>query len=125
MTQLDLLAGRTLAQQGAQRAIDNAEAHHPGWAAEARGLVREYAERHPYFLAEDVRAWSHGRRGLALPPDGRSWGGVMLAAIRDGWVERAGYEPMKSPNSHAAPKSLWRSTLFKPQYEPADAPDTE
>jgi len=112
--QFDLFAAQQAARDGAQRAADNADATTlTNWTAQAGELVREYAMRFPYFMAEDVRAWAHGQHGLPLPPDGRAWGAVMQNAARAAWVERAGISSTRSTDYHASPKTLWASRLFK------------
>lgn len=96
--------GHDLAQAGADTALANAGAL---WADEAFLALCYYAKRHDTFMAEDVRVFAHAH-GLPLPPDGRAWGGVMNRAIKRKLVERVGYAPMKSPNCHANPKSVWK-----------------
>lgn len=96
--------GHDLAQAGANAALANAG---PAWADEAFQALCYYAERNTTFMTEDVRIFAHSH-GLPMPPDGRAWGGVMNRAIKRKLVERVGYAPMKSPNCHANPKSVWK-----------------
>lgn len=74
------------------------------------GMDRAAAE---VFMAEDVREFARGVDGFEDPPDGRAWGSVVMRAAKAGIIKRIGYAPMKSPNCHANPKSVWRSLVFR------------
>lgn len=96
--------GFDLAEAGAAAALENAGKL---WADEAYLAFCYYAKLNPTFMTEDVREFAHGH-GLPFPPDGRAWGGVINRAKRAGQIERVGYAPMKSPNCHSDPKTVWK-----------------
>lgn len=96
--------GHELAAAGADTALAHAGQN---WADEAFRALCWFAQRNATFMTEDVRHFAHGF-GLPLPPDGRAWGGVINRALRKKLIERVGYAPMKSPNCHADPKSVWK-----------------
>lgn len=98
--------GHDLAQAGAELAAQHAG---KAWADEAYLALCYFAQRNDTFMTEDVRSFAHGH-GLPLPPDGRAWGGVVNRALRAKCITRVGYAPMKSPNCHADPKSVWKWT---------------
>jgi hypothetical protein len=120
-TQLDLLDGIARRDAAMTRALDHANAVEASWGDTARDLLRRYCVVHPYFMTEDVRAWAHGTQGLSVPPDSRAWGSVMLSGARMGWYVRSHYAPMKSPNCHAAPKTVWQSNLYRVPRDAAGA----
>lgn len=74
------------------------------WTELAVGIVAAYARQHAAFLTEDVRAYAKSL-GLADPPDGRAWGGVMKRARARRIIVACGYAPSKSSN--LSPKVLW------------------
>lgn len=105
---IDFSAARARRDDGMQQAIDHAEAVKAGWRKDALELFRRYALTHELFLTEDVR---EANPGFHVPPecDERAWGQVARDAIKNGYVERAGFAPAKSSN--CSPKVMWRSLL--------------
>lgn len=103
--QLDLIAyAEQRRDHGIQRAVDHAEREQEGWTDFALSLLRFYASRQSDpFLAEQFVEHCTGL--IALPPDGRAWGGVFKRAARLGIIRRVGYAPAKSSN--LAPKCTW------------------
>lgn len=79
----------------------------PGFEERALDAVREYAERHAQFLAEDVRKVCATPEGI----DGRVWGPIFTRAQKRGWIHPAGYAPANSSNRSA--KVAWRSLIYR------------
>lgn len=103
----------SLRDDGMDRAAAHADAVHGGWSNFAYDILLRYAEKHEVFMAEDVREFARVVDGFEDPPDGRAWGSVVMRAAKAGIIKRIGYAPMKSPNCHANPKSVWRSLVFR------------
>ena len=101
---MSAVTGHQLAEAGAKQALD-----HAGyiWAAEAYLAFCYYAKTVESFMADDVRHFAYAN-GLILPPDNRAWGGVVNRAVKAGQIKRLGYAPLKSPNCHARPQSVWQ-----------------
>jgi len=79
----------------------------PTWRVNALDALRRFLRSigARSFLAEELKAWAQeNARWLPIPPDGRAWGSVILAAKRAGLVEAGGFEIDK----FASPKTLWR-----------------
>lgn len=102
----DFSAGARLRDEGIARAVEHADDETPSWSEVAYGYVVLFARRRVEFQCEDVRAEAESR-GFAKPPDGRASGAAILRASKAGIIRRVGFAPMKSPNCHANPKSVW------------------
>ena len=109
MTQLYLdFTGPGLRDAGIRLAHESTESHSPGWSDRALDFVRQYAQTHVEFLGEDVRTYAEAC-GFEEPKSKRAWGGVMLAAARQGIVVFVRKVSVKNPKAHCANASLWRS----------------
>lgn len=108
----DVRRERVDGHTAAQLALDLANRVHAAggqsWGELAIEALRQFLAITPTgFLAEEVRDFAHAR-GLPKPPDGRSWGGVILVAARRGLIRKTGaYRPQRSAGCHAAPKPVW------------------
>lgn len=100
--------GEELKQQGMQLALDNAEKSSPGWGDLAICYLRMFPKK--TFLAEEVRNWSHNN-GLAIPPNARAWGGVMVRAKKRGFIKFIGYKSVNNPKAHRTPASYWEKLI--------------
>lgn len=70
------LDGFALAQEGAKAAMDHADKTSDHWSDQARGFMAEFIRAHASFTSEDV--WLAAERaGVPVPPDRRSWGGII------------------------------------------------
>jgi hypothetical protein len=102
----DRAIGRALAEQGADRALDAADALHEGWKVAAMSFFLEFAANHVgAFATEDVRHAAAGR--VPEPKNARCWGGIVTQARKAGHIKFAGYAASKDPKSHCAPSNLW------------------
>lgn len=106
------MTGSELRDEGIRRAEGHAERVEPGWLEHAVEYVRDYARLHPELTSEKARQYAE-RCGLPEPPDKRSWGGVMLRALRAGVVEKIGWTTADDPLVHNNPVSLWRSRVYR------------
>jgi len=101
--------GRELADAGMATAAAHADAVTGGqWSELAWDFLLAFTKTHSTFMAEDVRSAAALTGAVPAPPDQRAWGAIIQKAARANLIERIGYAPMKSPNCHANPKSVWR-----------------
>ena len=89
---------------GIAQALDNAERKTPSWKQQALEYVRTFPRSE--FMTEDIRSFAY-RHGFTHPPSERAWGGVMVAACKEGIIERVGYQAVKNPNAHCTPATVW------------------
>jgi len=104
---IDFEAARAGRDAGMQAATEHADAVFENWSEHAYSMLLQYLRETRMFMTEDVRAYAQSR-GLPSPPDGRAWGGVITRAAKANLIERIGFAPMKSPNCHMNPKSVWQ-----------------
>ena len=98
-----------LAIAGAETAAAHADRVHASWSDRAYSFFERWASAQSEpFMMEDVRMAAEKSGSYVRPPDERAWGAILLRAKRAGRVAHAGYAPMKSPNCHGNPKSVWR-----------------
>ena len=90
---------------GIAQALDNAELKTPSWKQQALEYVRTFPGNR--FMTENVRHYAYAC-GLPHPPSERAWGGVMVAACKEGIIARVGYQAVKNPNAHCTPATVWR-----------------
>ena len=109
----DLFSAKRMAELGAQRALDHAEAVIPSWGDQALSFFQRYAQNNPAFLTEDVRVWAH-QNGLDLPPEPRAWGQIPKMAVKLGIVIADGYAATQHKPAHSKAMRLWRSLVFTP-----------
>lgn len=108
----DFMTAQALAEEGAQKAADHANAIEPGWSDRAYALLQSYAASHLEFMLEDVRNWAH-RIGFPQAPSARAWGAVALRGARERLILRAGYRKTQNPLAHGTPATLWRSLIYR------------
>ena len=90
---------------GIAQSLDNADRKTPSWKQRALEYVRRYPRNE--FMTENVRHYAYSR-GLPHPPSERAWGGVMVAACKEGLIERVGFASVSNPNAHRTPATVWR-----------------
>lgn len=106
--------GAQLRDDGMERAVEHADAVKPKWSDDAFEHLRRFAESLHTFTSEDVREVAE-RDGLAVPPDSRAWGGVVIRAVRAGIIVHNGdYRKARAPKVHCSIGSVWRSLVFRP-----------
>jgi hypothetical protein len=96
-----------LAEKGILESHEHAETVDSGWTQRAIEKVREYAESHEWFLAEDVRLWSI-EKGFEQPPAKGAWGQVVRSAAKLGICHARGRRSAKSAGSHGKKMRRWR-----------------
>jgi len=99
-------------REGMVKAEKNANGRTMGWSDIALGFLKEFAEKNPRFMAEDVREAAAKSNRVRTPPSHRAWGGVIVRAKRDGIIENDGYSPVKNKTAHRANASVWKSLIF-------------
>jgi hypothetical protein len=107
----DLLEGRRLAEQGAERAANHAERVSEGWRDKAFGYATEFIRSHNGrpFMTEQIRQFAY-ERGFERAPDERAWGAIMLKVARRGLVRRLGFARSSAKNVHGNPATLWEAS---------------
>lgn len=98
--------------RGIKTAADHADAVAEGWSEAAFQHTRRFLEDKPsghQFIGEEVRQFAE-RSGLALPPDKRAWGAVMLRCARAGLMRKIGFTVASDPKVHCNPVSQWART---------------
>jgi hypothetical protein len=111
MTQLTLNIpeARAARDAGIMQAKDHADQVNHGWSDKAYEKLKEFLlVTFEPFQAEDVRSYAAIDDDFPLPPSERSWGSVILKAVKAGLIVREGYQNTKSVKSHRTPATLWR-----------------
>lgn len=103
-----LAIARRLADQGAQRAADHADAEEPGWTERAYGILVMFCARFPReaFTSEDVRLWAE-QQGLPPPPDARAWGTIFRLAAKRRVIMATGQWREGGALCHGRPQRVW------------------
>jgi hypothetical protein len=98
--------GQQLRDEGMQKAEDNANQKTPEWSWYAYKFLLSFIRNHNTFMVEEVRESAKGI--IPEPPSKRAWGGIVVRAAKNGFIERAGYGKVKNPKAHCTPATLWR-----------------
>jgi len=102
---------RGLATEGAQRAIEHADAVMDGWGAEALQWVVAVAAMEAEFTAGFVRDFAT-ERGFTEAPEPRAWGAVLKRAHAEGKIEPTSrFICTGRLKSHGRPERIWRRPL--------------
>lgn len=106
---LDAYAARIAREDG----IGRADAHaNPEWRDVALDAVRRAALRNLEFTTDAILPFLNETSVTTHEP--RALGPVMLAAMRQGWIEPTDrVERSTSVSRHCAKKQVWRSRLYK------------
>jgi hypothetical protein len=108
MSQLDISFGKKLRDAGIQQAVDHANEDSWYWSQKAYEKLLLFIENHPEpFLAEQARDYAE-RSGLEIPPSLRSWGSIIVKAVKEGKIIRVGYSQVSNAKAHRANSSLWK-----------------
>ncbi len=105
--------GKENRDRGIAQALHNANATEPGWEDKALDFLHGYAQINGRFMVEDVR---YASQGFVPPaPSARSWGAIILKALKNGWVwKKTGeIEKVKNSKAHRANAQVWRSNILK------------
>lgn len=109
-TQTELFQGRQNRDAGMKRAIDHADSVHQDWKERAFRLLKWYVnsgDLNKTFLAEDVRKYTESV-SLPEPPSKRSWGAVIMRAVKEGVIKHTGqYAKVKNPKANCANAAVW------------------
>lgn len=103
--------GRTLAQQGMQRAVDHADQYAPyNWSEKAYAFLLAWLSTMPYgcsFQTEDIRTRAEKVKAVPPAPSKRAWGAIILKAKRQGLIINNGTAPVKNKTAHCANAAVW------------------
>ena len=111
MDSLDLFAdAREARDEAMERAAAHADQH---WRAGALDAIRALATREATIHPDDAREAIAERCGE--PREWRVLGPLLLAAAREGWIERSGVKRQSTrATNHAHERECWRSLLYQP-----------
>lgn len=101
--------GLVLKEEGTARVYEHSE----DWGPQYVAHIKDYAETHREFTAEQVRAnWLS--RGGGHPHHHNAYGAAIRVALTRGYIKPTGrYTPALSPATHGHPVAIWRSALWK------------
>ena len=99
------MTGTELRDEGMAAAVAHANQESPNWIDVAFAYLRGYALIHKEFMAEEVRAASHGL--VPEPPSKRAWGAVFMRAAKENILKRKGFRNVTNPKAHSTPATLW------------------
>ncbi len=108
MNLLDLAEAKAQRDDGIRRAADHAA---DTWRWHAEQAVLRAARKLPELTVDDVQ--------LEMPieittHEGRAMGGVMLAAVKQGVLEKTDrYRPSAQPRCHSNPRRIWLSRVWE------------
>lgn len=106
--QLDIFEAARRAEEGMQRAIDNANAKNDNWSDTAYAHFLQWLYKlplHSKFMIEDFR---EAAKVLPPPPSNRAFGGLVKRAVNDKLIQHAGHGKTKNVKAHGTPASIWR-----------------
>ena len=95
--------------EGMARALAHAEDVEEDWSKKALRFVYQYAKTHDEFTGEMIRNASSDL--VPRPPHLRSWGAIIVKAVKAGWIRQIGFTHVINPKAHRANAALWRSQL--------------
>lgn len=101
---LDKAGGYARRADGMQRAEEGVDEK---WYRDALAFIRKYCRTHEEMFCDDL--WT---AGLEVPREARALGPVIMQAVRDGIIERAG-RYRASTGSNMTPKPVWRSLVYE------------
>ena len=102
--------GDRLRDDGIERAIRNAGTD---WKSAALAVLWTTAKRLRFLITDDWHRTASAM-GLPAPPDGRSWGAVVLEARKRGWIEHRGeWSKTSRPNCHSGDCKIYVSTIWE------------
>lgn len=105
--QPELFTGSELAEQGMNRAADNADEKSPGWSERAYQHLIAYAKQHREFMTEDMR------NEFEPPPNMRAWGAIVVRAKKSNIIKFLRYGQRKNPVAHNSTVTVWTSLIFE------------
>lgn len=107
MTLLDIAEATSARDDGIARAEEHAARD---WKWHAYEAILRAAKKCPELIADDVQ--------LEIPVEvttheGRALGAVMLAAVRNGVLEKTErFKASANPKCHKNPRRIWRSKIY-------------
>lgn len=103
-------SGEILRDKGIKQAVDHAEEVSDGWHEKALRFLESYCQTHQFFSGEMVRM---AAVDIPTPPCLRTWGGVMVAGAKRGWIKQIGTEQVTNPKAHRANAARWESLIYR------------
>lgn len=105
---LNIKDGRQNRDAGIKAAVTHADNEIFRWSEKGyRFLIEKFLQEHNgNFMCEDVRSFA-AQEDFELPPNSRAWGGVMMKAKKDGWIEKVGLGPVRNTKAHLANAGIW------------------
>lgn len=94
--------------EGIKKAVSHANKENRDWSSKAYifFIDKFLKENNGNFKAEDVRSYA-ALVDFPLPPSARAWGGIMMKARKDGFIELVGIGPVRNAKAHRANAGTW------------------
>lgn len=106
---IDMNQSRQNRDEGIKNAVSHADAEIKEWSSKAYTFFIDQYLKHNvdgHFKAEDVRDYAQQVK-FPLPPHARAWGGIMIKAKKDGFIEKVGIGPVRNAKAHCANAGTW------------------
>lgn len=109
---LDAYQAQVGRDRGIERAAIGADRLDPDWSRRMLETVRDTAEHLPDFISDDV--WVYASPEDRAFPKPKALGAVMLAAAKQGWIERTDRTRITANAArHRSPVPVWRSRIYR------------
>lgn len=111
--QLDIFSAPavlTPKERGIRKAVDHANLVHDGWSDQAYSFLVDFINGIPEnrrFMTEQFRKYAYDR-GLQRPPSERSFGAIIVRAVKERKIIASGFDKVTNPKAHQANATLWR-----------------
>lgn len=105
--QLDIFISHNLRDKGIQQAINHADKVEEKWSEKAYNCLLRFIQWNDEFMTEDVREFAS--LSLSEPPSNRSWGGIIVKAVKQGLIVRKGFRNVSNAKAHSTPASVWKT----------------
>jgi len=94
--------------EGIRTAVGHADDEIQDWSSKAYiFFIEKYLKNNDgNFKAEDVRSYA-ALVDFPLPPSARAWGGIMMKARKDGFIDLVGIGPVRNAKAHRANAATW------------------
>lgn len=106
----DMAAGKKLADEGMNRAVEKADYDHDGWKQKCWQLFWQWLNRKPRyfeFMIEDFREYLMKYDLLEKPNSDRAFGFISQKALKMELIIHAGTRQVRNKKAHRATANVW------------------
>lgn len=94
---------------GIEKAVTHANQVTPDWSERAFELLKHFLQNHcGQFQCEEIRAFA-AMVDFPLPPSARSWGHIMVRAMKEGLIRMIDNGPTRNKKAHRARAGIYIS----------------